>query len=242
MTERQMRLGTGKIKYSLGAYNKIKGDMQKVRLTEGCPHNCPFCYEPQEFKIFEMPEIERNKVIFSDMNILAKKEAVDIIQKLGETKVNGKPVYYEFECGVDYRFLTQKISDMLYKYRFGNFNYKNGRWKRNIKIAWDWEYKAQFRRIYDAVNMLMKSGYKSTQISVFMVCNWKIPMAECLSKLQALSAWRILVNDCWYDNQKRGSVVPIHWTREEIDLFEKLVRKHNHLVSYDGYDPEIKKR
>jgi hypothetical protein len=236
----QQRLGSPRIKYSLGPYNKVKGDMQKIRITEGCPHNCPYCYEPQEIKIFGIPKIVRNKVLISDMNLLAKPQAKDIIYELMDTRVNGNPVKYELECGVDYRFLTPEIASLLYHGNFGNFN-KAGNWVRNIKIAWDWEYKKQFQKMYDAVERLKLAGFKSKQISIFMICNWKIPFYECLDKLQAISVWNVLVNDCWFDNQTRGDVIPIHWTPLEIKLFGDMCRRNNLLVTFGGYDPECQK-
>ena len=56
----QTRLEKPKVKYSYGAYNVIKGDRQRIRITEGCPHNCPYCYEPTEYKIFDIPELKKN--------------------------------------------------------------------------------------------------------------------------------------------------------------------------------------
>jgi len=239
----QQRLGTPKVNYSYGAYNNVEERGQTIRITEGCPHNCPFCYEPQKFKFFGLPEIVRNKVKIIDMNLLAKDvyflKIPQILQKLGHKRVNNKVVYYELECGVDYRFLTQEIADMLYKYRFGNFN-KKGKWTRNIKIAWDWQY-GQFEGIFDAVQMLKRAGYKPKEISVFMICNWKISFYECMDKLQVLGIWNVLVNDCWFDNQRKGEVKPIWWTKEEIKEFGHYARKHNQLVTFGGYDPECRK-
>ena len=55
-TNMQERLGKSKIKYSYGAYNKIKGDQQWIRISEGCIHNCPWCYEPTDLKVLELIE------------------------------------------------------------------------------------------------------------------------------------------------------------------------------------------
>lgn len=52
--------------YSYGAYNKFDGQEQWIRITEGCPNQCPYCAEPREFKIFDIPEIVRNKVKILD--------------------------------------------------------------------------------------------------------------------------------------------------------------------------------
>lgn len=121
---------TEHVKYSYGPYNKFNDIEQWIRITEGCPHNCPYCYEPQIIKTFVIPKIIRTKVKIMDMNLLCKKEALQIIRTLGEKKVDGKVVYYELICGLDYRFLTPQIADALKKYRF-----------KRIRIAWDWHYK-----------------------------------------------------------------------------------------------------
>ena len=76
----QLRLAKPKVNYSYGAYNKFNKEEQWIRITEGCPHNCPYCYEPQKIKIFGIPEIVRNDVKIMDMNLLCKEEALDIIK------------------------------------------------------------------------------------------------------------------------------------------------------------------
>lgn len=101
--------------YSYGPYNKFNDAEQWIRITEGCPHNCPFCYEPTEIKVFAIPDIVRNKVKIMDMNLLCKKEALRIIKVLGHKRVNGKVVRYELICGIDHlseRELTDCVSEL----------------------------------------------------------------------------------------------------------------------------------
>ena len=223
--EKQMFLEKQKVNYSFGPYNKIIGDEQQIRLTEGCPNNCPYCYEPTEKKIFNIPKIERNNVRISDMNLLCKKEAIEIIEYLGKQKVNNKVVYYELICGIDYRFLTQEIADLLNKNRF-----------INIRIAWDWSFKEQ-KKIKNAIEMLKKAGYDSKDIMIFMICNWKIPYTENLMKLDLCKIWNIQLSDCYFDNQTFPNVVPIEWTDTQNKDFRHKVRKHNQLVNFK-IDPE----
>lgn len=225
MTDKQLLLEKKEIKYSYGSYNKIKGDSQQIRISEGCPNNCPYCYEPTEFKIFEIPKIERNNVRISDMNLLCKKEALKIIKELGEKKVNKKVVYYELLCGIDYRFLTQEIADELYKNRF-----------INIRLAWDWGFKEQYK-IKDAVEMLIKAGYTPKNIMIFMICNWKIPYSENLRKLDLCKVWNVQVADCYFDNQVFPNIIPKEWTMQQNKDFRSKVRKHNQLVNFK-IDPE----
>ncbi len=224
----QQRLeGNRKTRYSLGSYNKSNRKEQWIRITEGCPHNCPYCYEPQEIKLFEIPEITKNNVKIMDMNLLCKKEALDIIDKLGEKKVNGKVVYYELICGIDFRFLTQEIAKLLKISRF-----------KKIRLAWDWFMKDQYK-IKDAISMLVWAGYKSRDIMIFIVCNWKIPYEECCRKLDLCKIWNVQVADCYFDNQTFPNVIPLHWTDEQNKSFRSKCRKHNQLVNF-RIDPEVK--
>lgn len=216
-----------KKEYNYGAYNKVNEVEQWIRITEGCPHNHPYCYEPQEIKIFGIPEIVRNKVKIMDMNLLCKPEALKIIQGLGEKKVNKKVVYYELICGIDFRFLTQEIADAL----------KNSRFKR-IRMAWDLTMKDQYK-IKDTVWMMVKARYRPNEVQIFMICNWKIPYKECCRKLDLCKVWNVQVADCYYDNQISPNIIPIHWTQEEIKSFRRECRKHNQLVNFK-IDPEFK--
>jgi hypothetical protein len=216
------------VKYSYGAYNKFNATEQWVRITEGCPHRHLYCYEPQEIKVFGIPDIVRNKVKIMDMNLLCKPEALQIIKTLGEKRVDNKVVYYELVCGIDYRFLTQEIADAL----------KHGRFY-NVRIAWDWWYKNQYT-IYKAIDMLLKAGYRNKELTVFMICNWKIRYQENLKKLDLCKVWNVKVSDCWFDNQVSPKIKPVHWTQEQIKDFRARCRKHNQLVAFD-IDPEITK-
>ncbi len=228
----QKRLSKKEIKlkkpYSYGSYNKHNDKEQWIRISEGCPHNCPFCYEPIKIKIFGIPEIVRNKVIIIDMNLLCKKEALKIIKELGHKRVKNKVIYYELLCGLDYRFLTKEIANELKKARF-----------KKIKIAWDWFYKDQFK-IKDAIKLLLKAGYKEIDITIFIICNWKIPFSENCKKLDLCKVWNIKVADCYYDGQISPNIDPIYWNNKEIKSFRKMVRKHNQLVNF-GIDPQITK-
>jgi len=224
----QTRLAEGKVKYSYGAYNKFNDKEQYIRITEGCPHNCPYCYEPTEIKVFDIPPIVRNKVSIMDMNLLAKQDAFQIISLLGAMRVNNKVVYYELVCGVDYRFLTPKIARALKQARF-----------KKIRLAWDWDYNQQYK-IKTAVDMLIKAGYAPREIMVFMICNWKISYSVNCLKLDLCKVWGVEVSDCYYDNQVSPNIVPVHWTEKEIKTFRHKCRKHNQIV-FNRFDPEVKR-
>lgn len=212
--------------YSTGPYNKMNETEQWIRISQGCPNGCGFCYEPSEELVFPVPEILRNRVKIMDMNLLSKPRALPIIKDLGRIRVNGRVVYYELVCGIDYRFLYMKLAVELKAARFGK-----------IRLAWDFGYRDQLK-IKAAIFSLMKAGYRDKQITVFMICNWKIAYEECLRKLYLCAIWSVKVADCYFDGQTSPNIEPIGWTKEQIKDFRKRVRKHNQLVNF-GIDPEM---
>ena len=203
---------------------------QWIRISEGCPNNCGFCHETKENGSGEIylpiPKIERNLVKIMDMNLTYKSRFIEIADFLGAQTVNGKVVKYELICGIDYRYMTQDKADALKRNRFVN-----------IRLAWDHAYLEQ-KRIKSTVDMLKKSGYGKGDISVFMICNWKRSFEENCKKVDLCKVWNVKVVDCFFDNQLKPNVLPIHWTQDEIDKFRKICRKHNHLVNF-GIDPEL---
>jgi len=213
--------------FSTGPYNKYNKKEQWIRLSQGCPNHCPFCYEPQKERVFTIPRIIRNQVKIMDMNLLSKPEALTIIKRLGFKKVKNRVVYYELICGIDYRFLTEEMANAL----------KLSRFKR-IRFAWDFAYEDQFK-IKTTIDKLIKAGYKNKDLMVFIICNWKISYAECLKKLYLCAIWRVKVADCYFDGQVSPHIEPIGWTKHQIKRFRCQVRKHNQLVNF-GIDPELR--
>ena len=217
--------------YSKGGYNKVEGNEQWIRLSEGCPHKHSYCaesFENPKFKIYEIPKLTKNKVKILDMNLLCHKKCLGIIEELGRTKCNGKVIYYELTCGIDFRFLTQELASALKHSRF-----------KNIRIAWDLEFKDQLK-IKDAIKLLLNTGYSPKDITIFMICNWKISCETNLRKMDLCKIWNVKIADCWFDNQLSPNIRPIYWIEKEIKDFRKKVRKHNQLVNF-GIDPEINK-
>ena len=233
--EIQQRLSPVSVNYSYGPYNKIKDDQQWIRISEGCPWNHEYCYEPTEIKLFEIPEIVCNKVGIMDMNLLCKPEALSIINELGEKRVDGKVVHYEMLCGIDYRFLTPEIAQDLYDARFGAFN-KKGEWYRSMRFAWDMKFDEQ-KKIYETIKTLEKAGYAREEIMIFMICNWKIPYIVNLRKLDLCKIWGVKVADCYFDNQTGPQFIPLHWDLDQIYDFRRKARKHNQMVRFK-LDPQ----
>lgn len=227
--------------YSYGSYNKIKGQKQAIRITEGCIWNCTNCHEPTELKIFGIPKIERNEVLIFDMNLLCKRQALQIIKELGAIRVNGKHVRYDLVCGADYRFMTQEIANALFLNRVGcNVGFDSKLHKnRVIRVAWDGSYSDQYR-LKRCIDFLMKAGFKRKEIMVFMQANHsRSTFEECCLKLDLCKVWNVKVCDCYFDGQIGSKILPVFWGAYEIKEFRKKVRKHNQLVNF-GIDPEVK--
>ena len=212
--------------YDRPQYNAVKGEVQRVELHRGCPWGHEYCYEPRINEDFPVPDLVKNRVQILDMNFLVRRDALEVIQSLGEMRVGGKPIKFEFVCGIDFRFLTQPIADAMKASRF-----------ERPRIAWDEPFSEQMR-IKDGVEKLLKAGYKRNEISAFMIVNWRVPYSECLRKLDLMKVWNIKVCDCCYDGGYKVAV-PVNWTLEEIKDIRLKSRKHNQLVLF-GIDPQPK--
>jgi len=220
--------------YGKPQYNYVKGNIQRIELHRGCPWQHEYCYEPKINEDFPIPQIIKNHVQILDMNLLARKDALEIIKELGKKKVSctslgiirEKVVYYEAVCGFDYRFLTQEIAIALKQSRFFN-----------IRMAWDGSIKNQYR-IKDVLGMFLKADYKPKQIMFFMIVNWKIPKEECERKLDIMKVWNVKVCDCCYDGGYKYAT-PTDWTAKELKEFRAKCRKHNQIINF-GIDPEVK--
>lgn len=191
--------------------------MKKIKFTSGCPNGCIFCYESNRIRTYNPKIPDDNDIQILDMNFLANPKAVWIL--LGLPRRN-----YELVCGVDYRLLTPFICDLLKSRGFK-------------KIRWAWDYNFSSQKKHQKVwKMLLKAGYRSEDLSVFMIVNWKIPYTECCRKLDLLKVWNVKVNDCCWDGGYKIAK-PVYWTPENIKKFRATCRKHNQLVGFK-IDPE----
>jgi hypothetical protein len=111
-----------------------------------------------------------------------------------------------------------------------------------MRLAWDFGFSQQ-RTIKERIDMLIKAGYRSKEVSVFVICNWKISWEECCRKLDLLKIWNVKINDCWFDNQISPNIEPKFWTKEQIFDFrgkgDSRCRKHNLMIRF-RFDPTYK--
>lgn len=198
--------------------------VKQIQFTSGCPNNCHYCYEPKEIKTYDpkIPE-EADLLQILDMNFLANPKAFKHISELG-----AYPYKKELICGIDYRLLTQNIANALHGCGF-------------IKVRWAWDYGFSQQKTHQKTwRILKKAGYRSEELSVFMLVNWKIPYLECVRKLDLLKVWNVKVNDCCWDGGYKIAK-PVYWTPEQIKKFRAMCRKHNQIVRFK-IDPEWGKK
>jgi len=190
----------------------------KIKFTDGCPNGCKYCYEPKEIKCYDpVIPITKELIQILDMNFLSNPKALKILSELPKQK-------YEFVCGVDFRLLTQNICNLMKEKGF-------------IKVRWAWDYTFNSQKTHSKVwKMFKKAGYKSEELSVFIITNWKVPYNDCVKKLDLLKVWNVKVNDCCFDGGYRLAK-PHHWDIDQIKRFRRMCRKHNQLVRFK-IDPE----
>lgn len=228
LEERQVSLAKP---YARGSWNKFNKIEQWIRISEGCPNDCEYCRETKECGrqpiYLPIPEIVRNQVKILDMNLMYKPLAIEILNKLGLIKVDGKKVYYELTCGIDFRFMNQEKANSLKQNGF-----------IEVRFAWDHQLKDMYK-LKDCLKLLLKAGYRANEIACFIISDWKISYEDCLRKLDVLKVWNVQVADCWFDNVKPPYYQCNYWTLEQCKDFRSKCRKHNHLVTR-GIDPEVK--
>ena len=191
--------------------------MGRIKFTDGCPNNCPYCYEPTEIKVYDPSIPPADSVQILDMNFLANPNALKILESLPKKK-------YELICGIDYRLLTLKIAKLL-------------KYKGFIKIRWAWDYSFNSQKKHRKILLILKkAGFRPEDLSVFILVNWKIPYVDCVRKLDLLKVWGVKVNDCCYDGGY-SLAKPEHWNIDQIKKFRAMSRKHNQLIRFK-IDPE----
>jgi hypothetical protein len=223
-----------KINYHDEFYSVVRNDEHWIRLTDGCFRSCWNCYTPKDVKVYDLPQIKANKVRFLDQNfIYAHSNPLKLIKSL-PNKLNGKVIRYMFYSGLDYTLFDQELINAMKKARVGRFN-KKGNYINGLSIAWDRGIEEK-EGINYAIDIMLKAGYSKRGIQVRMLCNGKVSYNECMDKLAFLYKKKVMIDDCWFDNQKRGSVKPIYWTKEQCEFFGESCRANNVAVMQNQHN------
>ncbi len=224
------------------AYDLVETEFQIIHTTRGCTRNCAFCgvwkIEPEfTYKKTIAEEIFKNKIVFYDNNILANPYIENILGEIRSTRVNGKAVVCESQCGLDGRLLTPELAKLLKKARLVY-----------PRIAWDHQFEHHLQ-IKAQIEILERAGYRPRNIYVFMIYNYKFGYEELDMKRQKCLEWGVQIADCRYrplnqtfDNYdpqawKKGQTEKdyyIHpdWTDTQIRKFRRQVREQNIVIRH----------
>ena len=200
-------------------------DYQVTKLSKGCPYNCPYCFS-DEFETMNRPVgFNRNRVLLVDENMLAHPNIIIMLENFNKKRINGKVIHFEAVCGFDIRLLDINKAFALKYARF-----------IKPRIAWDGS-ADDLELISHSLHVLQSAGYNASDISVFMLTNYKVSYNECRLKLKYLKERGVKINDCCY-NCSYTDPIPQYWSMEEIKDFRRRARKHNQLTNFRGYDPQ----
>ena len=220
-------------------YSLVNVDYQIIHASRGCIRKCPCCgvydIEPKFVGKESLKDlnISKRKLIFYDNNLLANPHIENILNELVELKKQRKILNCESQSGFDGRVLQEnpKLGDLLKKANF-----------INPKIAWDGSYSDK-NNIKKQIDILTESGYKTKEISVFMIYNYNISFEEMEQKRIQCWEWNVQIIDCryrplnkYYDRYNPYTKKPqtdkeyyIHdgWSDKLIREFRANIRKQN---------------
>lgn len=160
--------------YSL--YPELTKDKAYGFLTRGCCNNCSFCLVSQKeglcsHKVADLSEWWKGQkeIILLDANILACKDRVSLLQQLIDS---GATV--DFTQGLDARFITPQIAEMLKKIKI-----------KYVHFAFD------FMKNEKAIIKGLKTFKQITNIStdkaiVYMLTNYDTTIEEDMYRLKAI--------------------------------------------------------
>lgn len=219
-------------------------DYQIIHTTRGCPRRCPFCgtwkIEPKfTYKKSIKKEIIFKKIVIYDNNFLMNPYVENILDELIQLRKRGLIRWVEAQSGFDGRILLEKpyLAKMIKEAGF-----------RYPRIAWDWGYN-QYSKIKKQIDIIADTGYRTKDISIFMLYNWEFPFEEMEKKRIKCWEWKVQIADCRYRplNQlydyynsriigqtNRDYYIHPKWTDALVKQFRKNVRRQNICVRH-GY-------
>jgi len=229
----------------LGDVNSRPINFQIVHASRGCPRKCPFCGTWRielefTYKQSIREEIFLPGVVFYDNNLLMNPYIESILEELIELRREGKVKWVESESGLDGRVLLEKphLAKMIKQAGF-----------RYPRIAWDWGYD-QIDYIKRQIQALVEAGYKSRDIFVFMLYNYKIPFEEMERKRIMCWKWQVQIADCRFrpldqlfdeynprliGQTSKDYFISEGWNDALIKQFRRNVRQQNICVRMGGW-------
>ena len=224
------------------AYDLVDVDYQILRTSRGCLRNCSFCgnYKLSPFrKVSSIKnQICSKRVIFYDDNILMNPHIKNILKELISLRKQRKINYVESQSGFDGRLL-QKCPELAKLLKDAGFKYP--------KIAWDYGLK-DASNIKSQIDLLINAGYKSKDISIFMIYNYNLDYDVLEAKRVKCAKYGVQVADSRYrplnqtfdnyNSYKRSQTsddyyIHPNWTDEQIRKFRRHVRYHNICIRFN---------
>lgn len=132
--------------------------------------------------------------------MLANPHVEDILNELIELKKEKKISYVESQSGFDGRILINRpyLAKMLKDAGF-----------KNPKIAWDGPY-GEWKDIKKQLDILVEGGFKSKEISVFMLYNHDLDYNIMESKRVKCFEWQVQITDCRFRPLDQLKMIIIH--------------------------------
>ncbi len=214
-------------------------DFQIIHASRGCLRQCSFCgtwrIEPKFIPQRTIKnQIRFKKLVFYDNNFLMNPYAEDILDELIQMREGGRITWCEAQSGFDGRLLIDR-PDLAAKIRQAGF--------RDPRIAWDGQF-AEHETIARQIELLIKAGYRSKEIFLFMVYNWDLNIEEMEAKRIKCWEWKVQISDCRFRplNQLFDNYNPIkrnqtaadyyihetaNWSDANVKQFRKNVREQN---------------
>lgn len=237
------------------AYDLIENiDYQILHASRGCLKKCNFCGSWRLEKEFQPIKSIKDKIIFKklvfyDNNLLANPYIENILNELIELKKQHKILWCESQCGFDGEILINKpyLGKMIKKAGF-----------RYPRIAWDGKYE-EYHEIKKQLDILLDAGYRSKDISIFVLYNWDITFEDMEKKRIKCWEWKVQIADCryrplnqTYDNYNTLKINQtnddyyIHpkWSDKAIKEFRRNIRKQNICIRQDTkyYSADIERK
>lgn len=236
--------------------NGFEQDYFIVHTKRGCNRRCKYCgayllenescWNENHFsdyiELLKSKSRRLKKIVFYDNNFLENENSYNILEKIIQLREKRIIKSCESQSGFDGRLLNLDLAKLIKKAGF-----------ILPKIAWDGGVHLN-NTINNQLNFLIKAGFKSREISVFMIYNWDIPINEMIEKIKFCYDWKVQITDCRYrpldsDNldcynpqkilgQSNGDYfIHSNWKDWQIRLFRKLVRKGN-IMTRMNWDSE----
>lgn len=229
-------------------WDKLGLQYSVLTASRGCPRKCSFCGTHIIEKGFNykpisqvLSEIRSNNVVFTDNNILARPDVEEFLEALSQFIWKGKIVYYEFQSGLDYRYLTQdmerglRIAKLIRKARV-----------KIPRLAWDLSL-GEINKVKAAFDLLFQAGYRPKDVFCFVLFNADMTFEQIEKKRRQLLDWGVRIADCRlrplsqlkdnYNPRTEQNGFDYHisrasgWTDAKIKAFRKNCRSINILLA-----------